>query len=128
MSYAKFPKLSCAATKPYNRRGTAQRGKWYRRNSARTDWRFRGRAQQALSTDREQIDPHGGVMATKLEKSLKRELEIDGQAYMITIAPEGLKITLKGHRRGIELGWKDLVTGQAALTTALNASLEQANG
>ena len=67
-------------------------------------------------------------MATKLEKSLKRELEIDGQAYMITIAPEGLKITLKGHRRGIELGWKDLVTGQAALATALNASLEQANG
>ena len=39
-------------------------------------------------------------MATKLDKTIKRELEIDGQAYMIAISPEGLKITQKGHRKG----------------------------
>ncbi len=65
-------------------------------------------------------------MATKLDKSLKRELEIEGVSYMIAIAPEGLKITVKGKRKGIELSWKDLISGQAALATALNASLEEA--
>ena len=64
-------------------------------------------------------------MATRLDKSLKRELELDGVAYMIAISPEGLKITVKGRRNGIELSWKDLISGQAALATALNASLEQ---
>jgi hypothetical protein len=65
-------------------------------------------------------------MATKLDKSLKRELELEGVSYMIAIAPEGLKITVKGKRKGIELSWKDLISGQAALATALNASLEEA--
>jgi hypothetical protein len=45
---------------------------------------------------------------------------------MIAISPEGLKITEKGKRKGLELSWKDLISGQAALATALNASLEQA--
>lgn len=64
-------------------------------------------------------------MATKLEKTIKRELELDGVHYMVSISPEGLKITVKGRRNGVELPWKDLVSGQAALATALNASLEQ---
>jgi hypothetical protein len=67
-------------------------------------------------------------MATKLEKELKRELDIDGKAYMLTISPAGLKLTVKGHRKGQELTWKDLVTGQAALATALNASLSENPG
>ncbi len=48
-------------------------------------------------------------MATKLDKTIKRELEIDGQAYMIAISPEGLKITQKGHRKGSEVSWKSLL-------------------
>jgi len=32
-------------------------------------------------------------MATKLEKTLKREIEIDGKAYMVAISPEGVKVT-----------------------------------
>jgi hypothetical protein len=63
---------------------------------------------------------------TRLDKALKRELEIDGQAYVLTIDPQGLKLTPKGKRKGQELAWQDLVSGQAALATALNASLEQA--
>jgi hypothetical protein len=62
-------------------------------------------------------------MATKLEKPLKREVAIDGQAYMLTITPEGLKLVPKGKRNGLELAWKSLVSGEAALATALNASV-----
>jgi hypothetical protein len=62
-------------------------------------------------------------MATKLDKPLRRELAVDGQAYMVTISPEGLKIVPKGKRKGVELAWKALIGGDAALATALNASL-----
>lgn len=62
-------------------------------------------------------------MATKLEKPLRREVDIDGQPYMVTLSPEGLKLVPKGKRKGLELGWKALVSGEAALATALNASL-----
>lgn len=62
-------------------------------------------------------------MATKLEKPLKREVLIGEQAYMLTISPEGLKLVVKGKRNGVELSWKALVSGEAALATALNASL-----
>ena len=65
-------------------------------------------------------------MTTRLEKVLKRELEIDGAPYILAISPHGLKLTLKGKRKGQELLWKDLVSGQAALAVALNASLEKA--
>ena len=63
-------------------------------------------------------------MATKLDKHLKREIEIEGQPFMLTISPEGLKIVPKGKRNGLELAWKALVSGDAALATALNASLK----
>jgi hypothetical protein len=62
-------------------------------------------------------------MATKLDKTLKREVSIDGQPYMLTISREGLKLVPKGKRNGLELAWKALVSGEAALATALNASL-----
>jgi hypothetical protein len=48
-------------------------------------------------------------MATKLEKTLKREIEIDGTTYMVTIAPEGVKLTQKGFRKGPELTWKQIL-------------------
>jgi hypothetical protein len=65
-------------------------------------------------------------MTTKLEKVLKREVDVDGEAYIVAISPEGLKLTAKGKRKGQELLWKDLISGQAALAVALNASLEKA--
>lgn len=48
-------------------------------------------------------------MATKLEKTLKREIDIDGQAYMVAISPEGIKLTQKGFRKGPELTWKQIL-------------------
>ncbi|HEV8353742.1 MAG TPA: hypothetical protein VGR24_06045 [bacterium] len=64
-------------------------------------------------------------MPTKLDRPLKRELKVNGKAYVLTISPEGLKLVPKGKRKGQELAWKDLVSGQAALAVALNASLER---
>jgi hypothetical protein len=61
-------------------------------------------------------------MATKLDKTLKRELDIDGKLYTLTLSPDGLLLTEKGHRKGVELSWKSIVGGDAALATALNAS------
>jgi hypothetical protein len=66
------------------------------------------------------------TMATKLEKPLKRELSIGGKAYMLTIEPSGMKLVLKGKRKGQELSWEALVSGEEALAKALNASLQQA--
>ena len=63
-------------------------------------------------------------MATKLERPLKREIEVDGKPYMLTISPQGMKLVPKGRRKGHEIAWKDLVSGDAALATALNASLK----
>ena len=63
-------------------------------------------------------------MATKLEKTLKREIDVDGKAYMLAISPEGLKVTEKGRRKGQELSWKGLLNGQAAAPSALGTSME----
>jgi hypothetical protein len=62
-------------------------------------------------------------MATKLDKVLKRELDVNGEPYILTLTPEGLKLVPKGKRNGHELAWSDLVSGQAALAAALQASL-----
>lgn len=55
-------------------------------------------------------------MATKLEKTLKREIEIEGQPYMVTISPEGVKLTQKGFRKGPELTWKEILASGGAST------------
>jgi hypothetical protein len=64
-------------------------------------------------------------MTTKLEKELKREIEVDGKQYTVTISPGGLKIAEKGHRKGHELTWKQVLTGEAALAGDLAKSVEQ---
>jgi hypothetical protein len=65
-------------------------------------------------------------MATKLEKPLKRELDIGGKPYMLTIDPSGMKLVPKGKRNGQTLSWEAFVSGEEALAKALNASLAQA--
>lgn len=65
-------------------------------------------------------------MTTKLNKPLKREIDVNGAPYILTLTPEGLKIVPKGKRKGQELAWKDIVGGDAALAAALTASLKQA--
>ncbi|MEO8019097.1 MAG: hypothetical protein ABI769_14890 [Pseudomonadota bacterium] len=60
---------------------------------------------------------------TRLDKALKRELRIKKLSYVLTIDPAGLKLTRKGRRKGMEIAWADLVSGDAAMAVALNASL-----
>jgi hypothetical protein len=62
-------------------------------------------------------------MTTSLDKTLKRELRIGDRAYILAISPLTLKLTPKGKRKGLELNWEALVNGDAALATALNASV-----
>ena len=42
-------------------------------------------------------------MSAKLDKTIKRELDLDGKLYTVTISPEGVKITAKGARKGPEI-------------------------
>jgi len=60
---------------------------------------------------------------TKLDKPLKRELKVKKTSYVLTIDPDRFKLTEKGRRKGIEIAWKDLVSGDAAMAVALRASV-----
>jgi len=60
---------------------------------------------------------------TPLDKPLRREVLIGEESYTLTIDPEGMKLMPKGKRNGLTLKWTDLVNGDAALATALQASL-----
>lgn len=62
---------------------------------------------------------------TPLDKPLRRELAIGKDIYTLTISPDSLKLVPKGKRKGLELKWTDLVSGDAALATALQASLDR---
>ena len=63
-------------------------------------------------------------MATKLDKVLKREIEIDGQSYIASISPDGIKVTKKGHRKGNEVSWRSIISGDAQLNESLNRSVD----
>ena len=61
---------------------------------------------------------------TPLDKPLRREIDIDGKPYTLTISPEELRLVEKGKRKGLVLRWTELVSGDAALAAALQASLK----
>lgn len=67
-------------------------------------------------------------MPTRLDKAIKRELEIGGKLYTVTITPESVKITPKGGRRGHEITWEELLRGDADLRRDLNISLDAYRG
>jgi len=58
-------------------------------------------------------------MATKLDKLLKREIDIDGKPYMVTLSPDGVKLTEKGKRKGLGVSWKGLANGESATALSL---------
>ena len=63
-------------------------------------------------------------MPTRLDRTIKRELDLRGKLYTVTITPEGVKITPKGGRRGHEISWEELLRGDADLRRDLNISLD----
>ncbi len=63
-------------------------------------------------------------MATVLDKQLKRQITVDGENYTVALDPEGIKLIGKGKRTPqVELLWRDLLNGDAAMAVALNASV-----
>ena len=66
-------------------------------------------------------------MAVKLEKTIKRELSLDDRTYTIAIAPEGVKVTEKGKRKGRETSWRAIISGDAQLAEDLKISLDALN-
>ncbi len=63
-------------------------------------------------------------MATKLDKTIKRELELEGKLYTVAISPEGVKVTPKGARKGHEVSWSTLVGGDAEPRRDLDTSAD----
>lgn len=54
-------------------------------------------------------------MTTPLERPLARELLFGGEPYKVVISPDGLRLTRKGHQKGVDLTWDNvLVLGQTA--------------
>jgi hypothetical protein len=45
-------------------------------------------------------------MPLPLDKTLKREIVLDGRPYTVTISPAGVKLTAKGFRKGRRLSWR----------------------
>ncbi len=66
-------------------------------------------------------------MATKLDKLLKREIEIDGKPYMISLSPDGVKLTEKGKRKGLGVSWKGLANGESATALSLTGGSSEAD-
>ena len=62
-------------------------------------------------------------MTTKLDGVLKRELRIGREDFTLTLSTESFTLAAKGRRKGLTIAWVDLVSGDAALANALNASL-----
>lgn len=67
-------------------------------------------------------------MTTKLNAPFKREIDLNGEKYTVTLTPEGFKLVQKGKRKGIEITWASIVGGDAALAHALNASVGESRG
>lgn len=48
-------------------------------------------------------------MTTILDRSLAREVLIEGHAFKVTMSPTGVRITEKGHRKGTEVTWDTIL-------------------
>lgn len=63
-------------------------------------------------------------MTTKLDGPIRRELKLGRDLYTVSISPEGVKIALKGRRKGREISWETLLSGDAELTQQLKMSVD----
>ena len=63
-------------------------------------------------------------MTIRLDKTIRRELELDGKLYTVSVGPEGVKVVPKGGRKGHEMSWTALLSGDIELRRDLNMSLD----
>jgi hypothetical protein len=64
-------------------------------------------------------------MSTKLDKTIRREIEIDGEPFTIAISPDGFRLTKKRFRSGVALSWKMLWSRHGADAEALAGATEE---
>ena len=62
-------------------------------------------------------------MTTPLEKPVRRAVLINGEPYVVTIEQSGLRLVRKGHRKGIDVAWEQILGGEVALAAQLAGSL-----
>jgi len=62
-------------------------------------------------------------MTTRLDKPIKREITVGGEAFVLTLMPDAVTITPKGRRKGKTFAWAELWSGEQELTTQLRASV-----
>jgi hypothetical protein len=48
-------------------------------------------------------------MPLKFGRALKREVEIDGAPYTVTVSPLGVRLVRKGFRKGVAISWRRLL-------------------
>lgn len=63
-------------------------------------------------------------MTTKLDKEVKREIEIAGALYTVSMSQEGVRIVPKGRRKGHEISWHSILSGDAELAEQLKISVD----
>jgi hypothetical protein len=57
-------------------------------------------------------------MPLKLGRAFKREVEIHGVLYTVTVSPLGVRLVRKGFRKGVAISWRRLLqmaAGEAGL-------------
>lgn len=55
---------------------------------------------------------------TPLDKPLKRQIDVEGQPFTVTLDATGIKITKKAHRNGMEVRWADLIKNDPTLASS----------
>ena len=63
-------------------------------------------------------------MTVALDKPIKRQVEIDGKSYTLTLGPESVTIVRKGARKGPCVTWASLLEGTPQLRNALARSID----
>ncbi|MEO8605131.1 MAG: hypothetical protein ABI629_21365 [bacterium] len=62
---------------------------------------------------------------TVLDRPLRRAITIDGATYVATLSHAGVRLTEKGRRKGVEVTWAQILSGEVTLHRQLAESLEQ---
>lgn len=62
-------------------------------------------------------------MTTPLDRPVRRAVEIDGVPYVVTLLPTGVRLVRKGHRKGAEVTWQQILSGEVVLDAQLAASV-----
>ena len=64
-------------------------------------------------------------MVTRLERPIRRLVRIDDKEFVVTLMPTGVRVVLKGRRKGVEATWRQILEGEVELHAQLKESLVQ---